>query len=198
MSAERCYRALLRAYPSAFRLEYEREMLLTFRQCRRDASARPARFWFELLWDVARSAPALRLEAMRTRCSRDFHLKEGTMKAMAILATLVGVLEVVNSLIEGTGGWPNRDAAWMLSVACGIIGGAVLITAGIALLRRGTRATPHALGMAAMCLAAFAIIEFVFPVLSVFAMLLGIGFPIILMAFLFWRRGRDTARPSVA
>lgn len=120
------------------------------------------------------------------------------MKAMAILTTLIGALEVLNSLIEGAGGWPNRDGAWMLVVALGILGGIVLMTAGSVMLRRGAGATSQALGMGAACLVAFGLIAFIFPVMSGFAMLLGIGFPIVLMAFLFWRRGRESARPGVA
>ena len=52
--------------------------------------------------------------------------------------------------------------------------------------------------MAAACLAAFVIIELAAPVMSVFSMLLGIGFPLVLLAFLFGRRGRDAKLPGVA
>ena len=198
MSAERCYRALLRAYPPEFRAHYEREMMLTFRQCRRDAAGCAAWFWAELLWDVARSAPALRLEAMRARWSVDLHIMEGAMKAMGILATLIGVLEVINSLIEGVGGGLHRPGLQLLSVVLGVVGGVALLGAGIALLRRGSRAIPNALGMAVACLVAFAIIELAAPVMSIAAMLLGIGFPLVLLAYLFPKRGRDTRVPGVA
>ncbi len=197
MSAERCYRALLRAYPASFRAHYERELLLLFRQCRRDAAGRPTRFWIELLWDVARSAPALRLEAMRARSS-DLHITEAAMRAMAILATVVGVLEVVNSLIEGVAGWSHGDAPWLVSVALGVIGGAGLVIAGIEMLRRGAGATAQALGLAAACLVAFALIGLVAPVMSGLAMLLGLGFPIVMLAFVVWRRGRVPRMPGVA
>lgn len=196
MSADRCYRALLRAYPPEFRAQFEREMMLTFRQCRRDAAERAAWFWVELFWDVARSAPALRLEGMRARWSVDLHITEGAMKAMAILATLVGALEVVNSLIEGVAGWPHRDAAWTSSVVLGVLGGVVLMLAGIAMLRG--RAASRALVLGATCLLAYALIAIIAPVMSGLGMLLGIGFPILLMAFLFWQRGRDTRVPGAA
>jgi hypothetical protein len=198
MSAERCYRALLRAYPPEFRAQYEREMMLTFRQCRRDAVGRATWFWAELLWDVARSAPALRLEAMRARWCVDLHITEGAMTAMGILAALIGVLEVINSLIEGVEGGLHRPGLQLLSVVLGVVGGVVLLVAGIAMLRRGARAIPHAFRMAATCLVAFAFIEVAAPVMSVAAMLLGIVFPLALLVFLFWQRGRGTRVPGVA
>jgi hypothetical protein len=198
MSAERCYRALLRAYPPAFLARYEREMMLAFRQCRRDAAGRATWFWAELLWDVARSAPALRLEAMRAGWSVDLHITEGAMKAMGILATLIGVLEVINSLIEGVGGGLHRPGLQLLSVVLGVLGGVVMLVAGVAMLRRGAGAITQALGMAAACLVAFAIIQFAAPVMSVAAMLLGIGFSLVLLAFLLWQRGRDPRLPGVA
>ena len=190
MSAERWYRLLLRAYPAPFRAEYAHEMLLAFRQWQRDAAVSAPRFWAAMLWDVARSAPALRLEALRARWSVDLHIMEGAMKAMAILATVVGALEVVNSLVEGIAGGVHRPGLQLLSVVLGVAGGIVLMVAGIAMLRSGARAFSQAFGMAAACLVAFALIAFVAPVMSGAAMLLGTGFPIVLLAFLFWRRGR--------
>jgi hypothetical protein len=198
MSAERCYRALLRAYPPAFRAEYEREMMLLFRECRRDAAGRTTRFWAALLWDVARSAPALRLEALRAGWSTDPHITEAAMKTMGILATVVGVLEVVNSLIEGTGGWPHADAPWLSSVVLGVLGGVVLVLAGIVLVRDRARATWRAAVLGASCLVAYALIALIAPVMSGFGMVLGIGFPILLLAFLLWRRGRSRGVPGVA
>src|SRR6266571_3381953 len=66
MSAERIYRLLLRAYPPDFRAEYEREMVLLFRDQCRESDVRTIGFWAAVIWDVARSAPALRAEAWRT------------------------------------------------------------------------------------------------------------------------------------
>jgi hypothetical protein len=198
MSAERCYRTLLRAYPLAFRAEYEREMLLAFRQARRDATCHVTRFWLELLWDVARSAPALRLEAMRARRSMDIHITEEAMKTMGIIAALVGVVEMLNALTEGVAGGLHRDGLQLVSVVLCLVGGAALVAAGIAMFRRGARVTTQALGAAAACLVAFAITAFVAPVMSGFAMLLGLGFPIVLLAFLIGRRGRDAKLPGVA
>jgi hypothetical protein len=120
------------------------------------------------------------------------------MKAMAILATLVGALEVVNSLIEGVAGWPHRDTAWTSSVVLGVLGGVMLMLAGIAMLRDHGRAASRALVLGATCLVAYALIAIIAPVMSGLGMLLGIGFPIVLIAFLFWQRGRGTRLPGVA
>ena len=59
-TAERVYRLLLRAYPSSFRAAYRGEMEMLFRDRRRERHG--AGFWGETASDVARSAPAERLE----------------------------------------------------------------------------------------------------------------------------------------
>jgi hypothetical protein len=198
MSGARWFALLLRAYPRGFRAHYEREMMLVFRQCRLDDERAGARFWAALLWDVARSAPALRLDAMRARGSMDLHIREGAMKTMAIVAMLVGAVEMLNSLIEGVAGGLHRDGLQLLSVVLCMLGGVVLVVAGVVMLRRGARARTQALGAAAACLAAFAIIARAAPVMSGLTMLLGLGFPIVLLAFLFWRRRHDASVPGMA
>ena len=65
MSAERIYRLLLRAYPPDFRAEYEREMVLLFRDQCQESDVRTLGFWAAVICDVARSAPALRAAAWR-------------------------------------------------------------------------------------------------------------------------------------
>lgn len=64
------YRLLLGAYPPAFRAAYGREMAQLFRDQRRAAAVgdHPVLgFWAAVVWDVVRSAPALRLDALRAR-----------------------------------------------------------------------------------------------------------------------------------
>ena len=60
MSAERVFRLLLRAYPREFRAKYGQEMVLVFRDQCREGDVRSLGFWGRVLWDVLRSAPALR------------------------------------------------------------------------------------------------------------------------------------------
>lgn len=58
--------------------------------------------------------------------------------------------------------------------------------------------TTQAIGAAVACLVAFAIIGLTAPIMSGFGMLLGIGFPIVLLAWLPWRRGRGRTTPHAA
>lgn len=58
--------------------------------------------------------------------------------------------------------------------------------------------TTPAIGAAIAWLVAFAIIGLTAPIMSRFGMLLGIGFPIVLLAWLPWRRGRGRTTPHAA
>lgn len=198
-AAERIYRLLLRAYPAAFRAAYGREMLMLFRDRLREVADADGgvRFWVEMFWDVARSAPALRLEALRARRDADIPTEGGTMKTMAILAVLIGAFETVNSLAEGwAGGVVNRDAYSLTAGALGAAAGLVLLAAGVAMLLRSRRAATLARGAAVACVAVFAIVAVAAPRLSLLATILGIAFPIALLIFL--RRGGGKAVPMTA
>src|SRR5204863_330196 len=96
MSAERIYRLLLRAYPPDFRGQYEREMVLLFRDQCRESDVRTVGFWAAVIVDVARSAPALRMEA----CRESTRTLGVIMKLAAMLTLLVGVLGIVNAMVE--------------------------------------------------------------------------------------------------
>jgi hypothetical protein len=196
-AAERVYRLLLRAYPAAFRAAYGREMVLAFRDQRRETGASGVRFWAAVVWDVARSAPALRVEALRARGEKGSRTEEGTMKPMAILAVLIGALEVVNAAAEGWVGWTTyRDGYSLAGGVMGAVAGALLVASGIALLRRSPGAAAWARGAASTCLVMFLVIGLVTPRLSILALLLGIGFPLALLLFLRWSRGRSV--PTMA
>jgi hypothetical protein len=198
-AAERAYTLLLRAYPAEFRAAFGREMALVFRDQRREVGASGVRFWAAVVWDVARSAPALRVEALRARWDRGIQTEEGTMKPMAILAVLIGALEAVNALAEGWGGGVmNRDGYSLVAGTMGAVAGALLVAAGIALLRRTPGAAAWARGAAITCLAVFVFIGLVTPRMSIVATLLGIGFPIALLLFLRWTRGRGPSVPMTA
>jgi hypothetical protein len=198
-AAERVYRLLLRAYPAGFRAAYGQEMLLVFRDQRRERGATGARFWAEVVWDVARSAPALRLEAMRGHGVTDMHSGEGTMKTMAILTMLIGALEAVSALVEGwAGGFANGNGYWLAGVVLTVVAGGMLLAAGIAMLRRTSGAAAWARGAAITCLAVVVLIRLVQPWMGIFWMLLGIAFPIALLLFLGWTRGRGPSAPTMA
>jgi hypothetical protein len=196
-AAERIYRVLLRAYPAEFRAKFGGEMAQAFRDLRIERESSGVRFWAAIVWDVMRSAPELRMQALRERSGIHFNIREGIMKTMAILAILIGALEVVNSLSEAwAGGVVRGGGASLAGGTIGALAGALIVASAIALLRRTPRAVAFAQGAAITCLAVFVCIAVIRPMFSGLATLLGIGFPIAMIVFLFSTRGRST--PSMA
>jgi hypothetical protein len=198
-AAERAYRLLLRAYPEEFRAAYEREMVQVFLDRHREAGTRGARFWAAMVVDVTRSAPALRAEAFRVRCGASIHIEEGKMKTMAILAMLIGTMEIVNSMAEAwVGGIVLHGGYSLAGGAMGAVAGALLVASAIALLRRASGAAVLAQRAAISCLAVFVLIALWRPIFSVFATMLGIGFPIALLLYLQWTQRRGPSVPRMA
>lgn len=198
-AAERAYRLLLRAYPAGFRADYGYQMAVVFRDRLHEAGARPVRFWAAMLVDVARSAPGLQLEAARARWVTDIQLKGAKMKAMAILAILIGAIEVANSMAEAwLGGIVNHGGTSLVGGALGVAAGALLVASAIAMLRRSPGAAALAQGAAIACLAVFALVRIFSPMFSIFSTMLGIGFPIALLIFLYVIRRRGPSAPMMA
>jgi hypothetical protein len=196
-AVERAYQLLLRAYPADFRAEFGREMALAFRDQHRELSARAVSFWAATLWDVARSAPGLRLEALRASWQRDIQTEEGNMRPMAILAIVIGAIEAINALTEGwAGGFVNRGALSLAALTFAVAAGVLLVAAGVQLLRRSPGAAALARVAVVTCVVVFAFITLTKPLLSIFSIILGIGFPIVLLLFL--RRTRGQSTPSTA
>ena len=197
-ASEVFYRGLLRAYPADFRRAYAREMTTLFRDRRRDAGGDTPTFWLAMVWDVVTSAPAMRLQRMRAQFNRDIQTVEVAMLVMAILAMLVGGAEIVNSLIEAFYGGSGNGGTYSLVV--GLMGAAVgvlMVACGVGLIRGASRAETFARISAIACLAVFVGVRAIQPVFSIFASMLGIGFPIMLLVFL-RLRGRGSSRPMVA
>jgi hypothetical protein len=193
-TAERVFKLFLHAYPVEFRAAYGHEMIVLFRDQRRAGSG-GARFWAECSWDVVRSAPALRMESWQSRWSMDPQSTEifAMRKTMAILSILIGAIEVVNGLIEGWAAAANGlDASDLAVVTLVVVAGVLLLAAGIALASRSARAPALSLGAAIACLAVFILIGVALPRMSIFSMMLGIGFPIALLLFLRFGRGQPT------
>jgi len=189
MSAERVYRLLLRAYPPGFRGQYEREMVLLFRDQCRESDVRTVSFWARVLWDVARSAPALRVEAWR-ESTRTMGV---TMKIAAVLSVLVGVFGVVNAAVEwvswGTG---TIQGTHGLALVLGVCASVLLLAAGVAILRpteRGRLAGRLALVTSVVLLVAARLL---FPWMSYLSQLVGFGLPVALLVALY-RPGRPSA-----
>lgn len=198
-AAERAYRMLLRVFPARFRVEYGREMTQLFNDRRRDESARPVRFWAAMVTDIARSAPAIRMEQWRAARGDNSYLGGRTMKTMAILAILVGTLEVVSSAAEAVVGGVVLHGGYSLaagSVAAAV--GALLVASAVAMLRGSRGAVAMAQGSAIACLAVFALVAALHPIFSVLATILGVGFPVALLMFLRVTQGRGPAAPMAA
>ena len=196
MSPERIYRLLLRAYPPDFRAVYEREMVLLFRDQCRESDVRTFGFWARVLWDVARSAPALRAEAWRTRGRVSTLTIEVIMKLTAMLAVLVGVFGILNAMVEwGAALTGTIGGMHALALALGVCASALLLAAGAAILRptgRGRQAARLALLAALVMIVAARLLH---PWMSVFSQLVGIGLPAALLIVLYWPR---RASPSGA
>ena len=183
---ERIYRILLCAYPPAFRAEYGREMLLCFRDHCRDSDARSLGFWAGVIMDVARSAPALRIEAWR----ENIKIVEGLMKFAAILTLLVGLLVIANAILEWSAGG-SGTAAHTVALLFAVGAGLLLFVTGVAILRpadRGLQTGRLALLASVVLIVASRLLH---PWMGIFAQLVGIGLPIVLLVPLYWPR-----RPS--
>ncbi|MEO8334983.1 MAG: hypothetical protein ABI664_08425 [bacterium] len=191
-AAERVFTLLLRAYPAQFRAAYGREMMVFFRDQRR-AGESGVRFWAECGWDVARSAPALRMESWQSWWQRSTHSTEGSVMrmTMAILSMLIGVIETGNALAEGrAAAVAGFDGGALFAVTLGVVAGVLLLAAGVAQAMHSARAPALALGAALTCLAVFVLIGVLLPRMSIFSTILGIGFPIVLLLFLRFGRGQ--------
>ena len=188
--ADRVYALLLRAYPREFRAAYGREMTLAFRAMSRDAAASDAVFWLEIVRDVARTAPALRVEALEARWRSRSIVTEGRMKPMGILAVLIGLTQAVNAVIELSGGAAQRSGTELWAVVFAILVGALLVAAGVAMLRRSSRAALLAQIAALSWLALAVIVRVVYPWMSLATMTLAVVFPVVLLVWA-WGRGRE-------
>jgi len=180
MSAERIYRLLLRAYPPAFRAEYGREMVLVFRDQCRDGDVRTLGFWVRVLWDVVRSAPALRAEATRT--------VEVIMKLAAILTVLLGAYGILGAMNEW-GAASQHAGTYVLAIVLGVAASLLLLGAGVGILLQKRQAARLALVASLVC---FVAARLVFPWMSILLQLIGFGLPVGLLIALYWPRKSST------
>jgi len=185
MSAQGIYRLLLRAYPSGFRARYEREMVLLFRDQCRESDVRTVGFWAAVIWDIARSAPALRVEAWR----ESTRTMEAIMKLAAMVTLLVGVLGILNAGVDaGAAFMGTISGMHAVSLVLGVFAGILLLVAGAATLRpaeQGRRAAGLALVASLALIVAARLLH---PWMSPFSQLVGIGFPVGFLIALYWPR----------
>jgi hypothetical protein len=198
-TAERIYRGLLRAYPPAFRAEYGRDMTQLFLDQHREGDASPSIFWLTVMWDVARSAPALRLEAWRARGRESTRTLGVIMKFVAMLTVLLGVFGALSAVAEGAAGLRGGiSGVYLLTIVLGASAGVLLLIAGVALLRRTPSGRQTATIAALASLVLFLIARLLFPWMSIFSQLVGIVLPIVLLAVLHWPRRRGPSASGAA
>lgn len=188
MNAERIYRMLLRVYPPEFRAEFEREMVLLFRDQCRESDVTSPRFWAAAVWDVLRSALSQRLDAWGHCGTENTQLIEVRMKLAAMLTLLLGVLGIGNAVVEGVGALQGTIAGGQaVSLVLGIVAAAMLFAAGIAILRGtpGRQVARLALVVSVVSIVAARLLH---PWMSVAAQLVGIGVPVALLIALYWPR----------
>jgi hypothetical protein len=91
--SKRLFQLMLLAYPREFRLEYGSDMTQLFRDCYRDiqrASLISAiAFWRRMIWDVIRTAPLERWEALGRRYKIMKSLKSDLIGLLACIAILI-------------------------------------------------------------------------------------------------------------
>lgn len=190
MSAERIYRLLLRAYPPEFRAEYGREMVLLFRDQCRESDLRTLGFWAAVIWDVARSAPALRLDAWRARANENTQTIEVLMKLAAMLTLLLGgVIGILNAVVEWVAASKQTmSGTHVVSLVLGVLASALLLAAGVAILNRTQRGQQAARLAVLASLVIIVAARLLFPWMSIFSQLIGIGLPVALLIALYWPR----------
>jgi hypothetical protein len=196
-AAERIYRLLLRAYPPAFRAEYGREMTLLFRDQCREGDVGALRFWMTVMWDVARSAPALHADAWRVRGHEDTRTLGAIMRIAAMLTVLLGVVGALGAVVDGVAGQRlGFGGMHLLSVVLGALAGLLLLVAGVATWRRTPSGRQTATVAALASLAIVVVARLVFPWMSIFYQLVAIGLPIALVIALHWpaRRGPSASK----
>jgi hypothetical protein len=188
-AAERIYHLLLRAYPPAFRSEYGPEMTQLLRDQRQMGDAGALGFWLAVVWDVAQSAPALRVEAWRARRCDSTRTLGVIMKLIAMLTVLLGVFGTANAITEGaTRMRQGLEGTYLTAVVLGVVAGALLLVAGVAGLR-GTPSARRTAGHAALAsLVIFLLARLVFGWMSVFSQLVGTAMPLAILAMLYWPR----------
>jgi hypothetical protein len=194
MSAERIYRLLLRAYPPDFRAEYGREMVLLFRDQCQESDVRTVGFWAAVIWDIARSAPALRAEALSTLGRVSTRTRGVIMKLAAMLTVLVGVLGILNAGVEVGAAFSGAiGGTHALSLVLGVFASALLLAAGAAFLRptqRSRQAARLALLASIVLIVAARLLH---PWMSLLSQLVGIGLPMAFLIALSWPRRATTS-----
>ena len=185
MNAEGVYHLLLRAYPTRFRSDYEREMTLLFRDALRNTNETAFGFWLAIVWDVVRSATPMWIDVLRARETEHSQIVEVIMKGLGGVAVLLGFYGAVNAMVEAMAGMRGAlGGVYLLAVALGGVAATLIITAGAALLRAAPTARQTATFASIASLMIILVARFAHPWMSVFSLIVGIALPIVLLAAL--------------
>ena len=116
---DRIFRAVLRALPSEFRGDYEREIAATFRAERRAAttSIALARVWLATLADVFRTAPGEHVDILKRDLAYTLRMlmRRPTLTATAVITLALGIgantaiFSVVNGVLFAPLPYPDAD-----------------------------------------------------------------------------------------
>src|SRR6266516_2682577 len=147
-------------------------------------------FWGAVVCDVARSAPALRVEAWRARASESTRTMEVIMKLAAMLTLLLGgVIGILNAVIEWVAAAKQTiQGTHELSLVLGVLASALLLAAGVAILSQTPRGWQVARLAVLASLVMIVAARLLFPWMSIFSQLVGIGFPVAILIALYWPR----------
>ena len=114
------------------------------------------------------------------------------MKLAAILTVLIGLLGVVNTVVEWSAGG-SGSTAHVLALVLAVGAGVLLFVAGAALLRPAPRGVQEGrlalLGSVVLIVAS----RLLHPWMGIFAQLIGIGMPVVLLIALYWTRRASPA-----
>lgn len=193
-AAERVFRLLLRAYPPAFRAAFGGEMTQLFRDQWRTRDAGLFDLWLRMAWDVIRSAPALRIKAWRARGGRKTPTSGGIMKSVSIAVLLLAAVSILSAIAEGVAGIRTGfGAAYLIAVVLAVSAGALLLVAGVTALRGTPLGRRTATRAAIASLVLFVLARVTFGWMSVFAQLVGIVVPLVILVALHWPRHHDAS-----
>ena len=115
-----------------------------------------------------------------------------------ILSILIGALLTAAGAQEMVvQGIFNNKLFPLIGGTLGTVAGALLLSAGIALLRQSPRAFALIRAAALVCLPVFILIGFVRPLAGWPARIMGIGFPLFLLAY-YWKSSDQSPAPGMS